>query len=401
MKLPGGAGHLTYCSNIHPGESWPEVRENLHRYVPQVKRAISPHARFGVGLRLSAQAARALGDAQALAQLRAILDEHDLYVFTLNGFPYGPFHGRRVKEDVYLPDWLDAERLSYTDALADLLAALLPDEAGLSGSVSSVPVGFKPAITTPEQVAHAATLLVRHVAHLVSVRQRTGKTIALALEPEPCCYLETIDEAVAFFESYLFAPAAVNALREATGLDAAAAAQALRLHLGLCLDLCHAAVEYESAPDMLARLRGAGINVAKLQLSSGLRIPHVTRDSVDLLRPFDDEVYLHQTIERRDARITRHVDLAQAFAALDADGAGTREWRIHFHVPLFLEELGAFSSTQSFLGEVLDLHRVQPISPHLEVETYTWGVLPQQYRGRGVVHDLVRELEWVLARLGV
>jgi hypothetical protein len=119
--------HLSYCTNIHPGETWPEVRENLERYLVPVRERVATGRPFGVGLRLSAESARAVGERAALNELKEFLRAHDLYVFTINGFPYGPFHGRPVKEQVYLPDWLDPERLAYTDRLADILAALLPD----------------------------------------------------------------------------------------------------------------------------------------------------------------------------------------------------------------------------------------------------------------------------------
>ncbi len=397
MRIEDGSGcHLTYCSNIHPGETWEQVRENLRRYLPVVKDRLVPGREFGVGLRLSSVAGQALQAPHALAELQGFLRENGLYVFTVNGFPYGPFHGTRVKEDVYLPDWQDEERLHYTDRLADLLGELLPD--GVDGSLSTVPGAFKPRVTTPEAVARMAELMVRHAAHLVKLRERTGRKVALALEPEPCCFLETVAETVAFFQGHLFSDAAVARLRDATGLDAAAARAALGEHLGVCLDLCHAAVEFEEPAECLEQLRGAGIRVSKLQISAGLRLPNIDRDSLAALRPFDDDVYLHQVVERSASGFTRYVDLPQAFEGA-ADGAGEREWRVHFHVPVFLDDLGAFSSTQPFIREMLALHRRQPIAPHLEVETYTWDVLPERFRGEPVEAAIVRELRWVQERL--
>ena len=75
-----------------------------------------------------------------------------------------------------------------------------------------------------------------------------------------------------------------------------------------------------------------------------------------------------------------------------ADG---REWRVHCHVPIFMDDLGAFSSTRSFISEVLGVHRLHPISPHLEVETYTWNVLPEHLRAGGMEKAIARELNWV------
>ncbi len=402
MKLgPRGDCHLTYCTNIHPGETWPEVRAVLQRYLPEVKRDIAPDRDLGVGLRLSGAAAYALQQRANFEELCTLLRANGLYVFTINGFPYGTFHGKRVKEDVYLPDWQDDERLRYTNVLAGLLAALLPDDSALEGSVSTVPGAFKPRASSPAARTRIAQQLLRHVAHLVRLRERTGRTIALALEPEPCCLLETIDETIDFFDQYLFAPTALRELAALTGLQSNTADEALRRHLGICLDLCHAAVEFEDPEEIVPRLQHAGIRIIKMQISAGLRVAEVSTNTEQLLKPFDDEVYLHQVIERAGSQLTRYVDLSEAFAGLanGANGKAAREWRIHFHVPIFLEDLGEFSSTQSFVRTMLKQHRAQPISAHLEVETYTWSVLPERYRQQDIVPAIGRELRWVRSQL--
>ncbi len=400
MKLDSaGTCHLTYCTNIHAGESWDEVRGNLGRYLTVVRERLAPDGDFGVGLRLSAVAAEELAAEASRSEFKEFLAANGLYVFTLNGFPYGPFHGRPVKEQVYQPDWRSAERLDYSNRLADILVDLLPDRDGLDGSISTVPGGFKPDIETTEDVAALVANLMQHVAHLVALQRRSGKTISLTLEPEPCCFIETIDEAVAFFQNHLFAPAAVAQLRELAGLDDDEAAAALRRHLGLCLDLCHAAVEFEDAAAAIAKLRQAGISIGKMQISAGLRFTGVDAGTIAALRPFDDDVYLHQVVARRGSELERFVDLPQAFAAPLADD-GETEWRVHFHVPIFLDDLGAFASTQDFIREALALHRQNAISPHLEVETYTWDVLPPEFRNVDVVSAIVRELDWVRRELG-
>jgi sugar phosphate isomerase/epimerase len=393
-----GDSHLGYCTNIHPGESWDEIRANLGRYVPEVKRRVSPDAPFGLGLRLSCMAARQLAGPDALAEFADFLSRESLYVFTINGFPYGPFHGTRVKEGVYLPDWRDEERLEYTNLLADLLAQWVPAGTQSGGSISTVPGAFRAAARGDADSERIAGLLVRHVAHLVDLERRTGRRIVLALEPEPCCLLETVEETVAFFREHLHSAAAAACLAKLTGLDAAAAATALRDHLGVCLDLCHAAVEFEDPETCFAALEGAGIAVAKIQVTAGLRIPQVTAESADALRRLEDGVYLHQVVERSDDGLARFADLD---AALASGGWRRRdsEWRVHFHVPVFLESLDGFASTQAFVCEALALHRARSRSPHLEVETYTWSVLPERERSLPVEQAIARELEWVLGVL--
>lgn len=402
MNLGNGV-HLSYCSNIHPGESWAEVRANFDRYVLAVRDRLLSEGDFGIGLRLSARAATELAEPAVLAEFRNFLSRNRLYVFTLNGFPYGTFHGTRVKEAVYLPDWRDPQRLHYTNLLADLLAELLPQalpgEPAVEGSVSTVPGGFKPALGGPQDLALMVEHLLCHVAHLLALRARTGRLIALALEPEPHCFLETIAETMAFFQQSLHGPAAVRRLTELTGLDPVAAGRALHDHLGVCLDLCHAAVEFEDPADCIACLAQAGIRVHKMQISAGLRLPTLAADALAALQRFDDPVYLHQVVQRGPGGISRFVDLPEAFASLQGPTADL-EWRVHFHVPIFLDRLGPFGSTQSFIREVLAIQRERPVSAHLEVETYTWGVLPEPFRSGTVDAAVARELAWVRTELG-
>jgi sugar phosphate isomerase/epimerase len=393
--LPG-APHLTYCTNIHAGESWADIAASLAHHLPPIKATVAPDRPMGLGLRLSGIAADALVEPATLAAFKNFLAEQGVYVFTINAFPYGPFHGVRVKEEVYQPDWTTPERLRFTNRAADILAELLPE--GLVGSVSTVPGTFKPLASTPGAVEAMTRHYVDHAGHLVRLERATGRRIALSIEPEPCCFLETIEETVRYFTEHLFAADACARLAAATGLDERAAHEALGRHLGVCYDVCHAAVEFEDPLASLAALDGAGIAVTKLQLSSALRVPEVGADTEALLARFDEGVYLHQTIERRLGRLTRHVDLEEAFAALRRGEAGG-EWRVHCHVPVFLETLDRLGTTQGFLVEILAECGRRLVSPHLEAETYTWDVLPPAFAGEDKAASIARELNWVKDRL--
>lgn len=397
MRLTDGA-HLTYCSNIHPGETWTEVRANLGRYVPRVRDIAGAGEDFGIGLRLSAQAARELSEPSALAEFRDFLADNHFYVFTINGFPYGRFHGARVKEDAYLPDWRDEERLRYSNELGDLLAKLLPDDADYEGSISTVPGAFKPLVRDDTDLERMRDHMLRHAAHLAAIGERTGRRLALALEPEPCCHLETVEETVAFFERWLFSDAAVRRFAGLTGFGHAAAGEALRNHLGVCLDLCHAAVEFEDPEACLKQLSASGIRIHKLQISSGLRLAELSAPALQALKAYQDPVYLHQVVESGPNGLRRFVDLHEALATVSKPDAG-REWRVHFHVPIFLDALEGFESTQSFIREVLALHTEKPVSQHLEVETYTWDVLPPALRTDAIEQAIARELSWVRQEL--
>lgn len=393
MRLAQHLGQLTYCTNIHAGESLPQVMASLERYLPPIKARLAPRQPFGVGLRLGQAAAEALKAPAALARLKGFLDDGGFYVFTINGFPYGPFHGRAVKEQVYRPDWSEPERLSYTNALADILAALLPP--GEAGSLSTVPCTFKP--WAQARIEAIVEHLLRHVAHLVQLERDLGRSITLALEPEPCCYLETIEEAASFFTERLFCAASAARLGALARLPAPRAEEAIRRHLGVCYDVCHAAVEFEDPDASVALLRAKGIAVAKVQLSSALRVARLDTEAAVQLQAFAEPVYLHQVVQRLNGELRRFIDLPEALA--QADAAAGAEWRVHFHVPIFLAEMQHFGTTQSFLARILELQRAAPISAHLEVETYTWDVLPPAYRGVELGEAIARELDWVRGRL--
>jgi sugar phosphate isomerase/epimerase len=393
-RLPGEV-HLTYCTNIHAGESWPEVRASLDAHVPAIKAAITPDRPLGIGLRLSGQAAAAARAPEALAAFRDQLARLGAYVFTINAFPFGPFHGVRVKQDVYLPDWRSDERVVFTADAAAVLAAVLPD--GVDGSISTVPGAFKPNARADDAHAAMTHRLLRAAADLVAIERHTGKRIALALEPEPCCFIETVDESIAFFETALFAPDAVQTFGRMTQTGAGEAATLLRRHLGVCYDVCHGSVEYEDPVAALDQLIAAGIAIPKIQLSAAMRVPVMTPDLVGAVMRYDDGVYLHQTIVRRGRGLTRYVDLPDAVAALD--GGAAPEWRIHCHVPVFLENLGALQSTRTDLLATLAALRRRHRSSHLEVETYTWDVLPADLRTGSKAADIAREIAFCAKEL--
>ena len=383
--------HLTYCTNIHAGESWEDVRDSLNTFVPPIRDALTQGAPMGIGLRLSGQAAFSLQDNHTLKAFQQQLHGLNAYVFTLNAFPYGKFHATQVKQDVYLPDWTSPERLRYTLACIDILAALLPE--GVDGSISTVPVGFRDAAQAPGALDNILDHLLQCVVHLVHCAQRQGKLIALALEPEPACYLETTQEAADFILDHMRSPAVVSKLAQALSCSNEQAMAALRTHLGVCFDVCHSAVEFEDPVQAMRQLRADGICIPKIQLSSAVRIPDMRADLLPALHMFDDAVYLHQVVVQSQG-LTRFLDLPQAMAAYEA-GQANGEWRVHCHVPVFLEHAGAISTTQAQLLQTLQGCKLEGFSSHLEVETYTWDVLPAALKTDSKAQAIARELQFV------
>lgn len=399
MRVDPYPVHLTYCSNIHPGESWADVRQTIEHRIPKVKARVCPDRPMGVGLRLSARAAKELLASPAeLPSLRTVLEQRGLYVFTLNGFPYGPFHGRAIKQAVYRPDWREPARAEYTERLSEILAALLPP--GTLGSLSTVPGGFRPDVRSPDARALIREQLLRCAADLWRRYELAGTSITLALEPEPHCMLETTSEAVDFFESTLLDRDAIGRMASLIASSASVAEEAIRRHLGLCLDTCHGAVEFEDPRESVDRIAAAGLRLAKVQITAALAADPVTDEAVAELRRFDDGEYLHQVVARDvHGDLHRFLDLGDAIRSRAASGHRPAAWRVHVHVPIFVSEPGSLSTTADSLLPLLRRVRERGLEPHFEVETYTWGVLPEPYRALPLSETIARELTAAAALL--
>ncbi len=398
MQLGNGI-HLGYCTNIHRGETWEETFHALDQHTLRVKERVAPDQPYGIGLRLSAGAAADLAaDAGERNRFRRWLDEKGCYLYTVNGFPYGKFHGSRVKEQVYVPDWTAQERLDYTQTLFDLLCELAPE--GQAASVSTLPGSFKefirPGTEGDDQLSQIRKNLLCLNRYLEKKIEETGRDLHLGLEPEPLGLFETSRETVRFFEQLW---------EDATSEDEL---ELLRLTMGVNYDTCHLAVEYEEAEEALGGLGEAGIRISKIHLSSALRLTPEP-EMLEKLSAFQEDVYLHQVVMKSNGDpglggvhvLKRFRDLPDAlsFAAKNTENVG-EEWRVHFHVPLYAGPAAGFGDTRDHLSGTLDYLKEHPkICQHFEMETYTWEVLPESMRSGDVVDQLEKEYAWCLAEL--
>jgi hypothetical protein len=384
---------LTYCTNIHAAEGWPQVFENLKRYAPQLRNRLHPEGHFGLGLRLANNEAVELLAESNLEDLTHFLRDSGLYVALINGFPYGWFHERRLKDQVFAPDWHTEERVSYTLRLIEILSRLLPEE--LDGGISTCPLSYK-RWKDPSRPDWDVLVqnIVRTAARMFESKRRDGQDIHLDIEPEPDGLVETTGEFIQFFERLLRAGAPL--LAKSAQLSVAQAEEALRQHIAFCYDLCHSTVEYEESRTVIDALRNAGVRIGRVQVSSAVKIAvpshSAARERVsEHLSTLVDPVYLHQIIGDSE----RYADLPEALAEIK--DARSSEWRIHYHVPLFMASYGDLGSTQAEVRNALAELRDDEVT-HLEIETYTWGVLPSHLR-LDIVDSIEREYRWVLAQL--
>ena len=400
MKLPNH-GYLTYCSNIHPGESWPDVFKSLQSHLPQVKAKVSPDEPMGIGLRLSNQASIEF-TATGTSELLSWMKSKGFYVFTMNGFPYGGFHQQKVKDQVHQPDWTTDDRVNYTKRLFDILASLLPE--GLDGGISTSPLSYK-AWWEPSQVEdvfrRSTKNLVQVIMHLHQFYQNNGLLLHLDIEPEPDGLIENTQETITFFNDWLI-PLGTKELMSALDIDFQQAREIILRHVTVCYDVCHFAVAYESPSTVMQKLTEAGIKVGKIQISSALKKNFedtaVNREEcADIFRSLNEPTYLHQVIARtKQGKLLQYPDLPQALEQINDQAV--REWRTHFHVPVFIESYGILQSTQNDILEVLKLWVDNPMTHHLEIETYTWGVLPEELQIE-INASIAREMHWVLNQL--
>ncbi len=393
MDLGNGYGHLTYSTLVHPGDTWGDMKNSLITYLPGVKAKFSPNAPMGVSLRLAhASVEELLAKPEERNWLKNFLVTQDLYVYTVNAFPYGPFKGQIVKAEVYEPDWTTEARTQYTMNVANILAEVTGSD--VEPTIQTAPLAFRPKVTSEEYVAAFDENIYRVIAHLMTLEKSTGRRVKLALEPEPFCYLETIPDTVTYFQEKIYSLEAAQRIAKLSGQPLAEVFGATRRYLGVVLDICHQSVEFEDIADDIHQLSMAGIPIFKLQEAAALKVDNVTPEIVEELKKYTGTIYLSQTTELRDGKITRFLNLEDAIKAWELD-PGPREWRTHFHVPVFLQDLGPFQTTRSGIDAALKVHAKTPLSTHLEIETYTWDVLPEHLKTGDISEYVIRELEYV------
>jgi len=387
--------HCTYCTNIHDGENWETTFNNLKAHIPVVKKEVATDVSFGIGLRLSNKASEELQNENNLLHFKQWLDTNNLYVFTMNGFPYGNFHNEIVKDLVHAPDWTTTKRVIYTKRLFNQLAYLLPEEQ--EGGISSSPISYKHWHNTEnakEKVLKTgAKNLATIVLHLSEIEKETGKYLHLDIEPEPDGMIENTSEFLSFYNDYLL-PIACKSIQEATGIDSEKAQALIYRHITICYDVCHFSLAFEAPKDTFARLKKHHIKVGKIQISSALKIIFDTKNNEAIwesLSTFNESTYLHQVTEKINDDVIVYNDLPLVLAKKKNHS----ELRAHFHVPIFLETFRNLQSTQDQIIEVMEYIKKEAISNHIEVETYTWNVLPDELK-MNIDKSISRELKWLL-----
>ncbi len=388
--------HLTYCLNIHPGETWAEQRAAIAEKAALVAKLVQHENWFGLGLRLGAQSVEDLADDPITRRATIdLFDEHQLYPFSINASLDGRFHGGPAKEKAYSPDWRMTERRNYTFDVCDILAEWLPE--GVDGSINTLPCSFKQWILEPSAVSAMAENIASIAAYLAALRDDTGKEIHLGLEPEPDCYLGTTAETVTFFKEALWT-AGVLELRRIRQCYTGEAEAIMRRHVGVCLDTAHVAMQFESPLEALRTYRDEGIRISKVQLGAALQAP-ANEDGWEALRPFTGGTHLHQTKARAaNGEIRSWTDLPLALAD-SAGRGGMEEVRTHFRVPLFWNGHGPLVSTAHTLTpDFFQALRLGATS-HVEIESYDFDSLPPEIHPGDVVKSVAREFAWVRERL--
>lgn len=376
MRFPHG--HLAYCTNIHPAEDWQFTFRAISTHAMRVRDLVAPQDPFAIGLRLSAKAASELLRGDLLARFKDWLATENAYVFTINGFPYGDFHGTAVKRNVFRPDWTDPARLEYTKELFTIISELVPH--GIEGSVSTLPGSFKEFEADEELII---AQFIELAGFLDALSEVSDRDLHLGVEPEPRGHFENTEETLWFFDRLL---------------NAAPNHEQIKRRIGINYDCCHFALQYEDARSSLKALKGEGLRISKIHLSAALALDPRIPAAVEAVSAFDEPTYLHQVLARHpDGRIERFTDLPDGIASLETeDGKDAEQWRVHFHIPLDAEPAEPLKTTRDNAREALRLaEEIPDLCQHWEIETYTWGVLPSGMQ-RPVEEQIAAEYRWVL-----
>ncbi len=375
--------HLAYCTNIHPAESWEETLQVLKKHTLKVRDQVCPAGSdYAIGLRLSARAASELLHGNHLAEFKSWLQAEKCYVFTINGFPYGSFHGTRVKEKVYQPDWSSEERLNYTKDLFSIIAQLVPE--GIDGSVSTLPGSFKDFHADENAICRNLETCAEHIEKL-SIKH--NRDLHLGLEPEPLGHFENTEETLRFFHMLL---------------QSVIDPELIKRRIGINYDTCHFALEFDSCINSLDALRAAGLRISKVHLSSALEFDPHSENAIKAITAFDEPTYLHQVIvSDASKQLTRFKDLPDficSHKSPDFTTASPSRARIHFHIPLYAEPAAPLSSTQGHAVDAIKYLKANPgFCSHFEIETYTWGVLPSELK-IAIDEQIAREYRWVFSQ---
>ena len=402
--LINNKSHLSYCTNIHPGNTWNAIFTNLEQFIIPIKQKLAPQKRFGIGLYLPQGAAQELSAGDFLLLFQQWLKKNNLYVFTLNGFPIGGFHSTSIKEQVYAPDWTSPLRTAYTLQLAKILAFLLPEE--VEGGISTCPISYKKWIKKgmkEDVVRKAVENLMTVVQELVVLHTETGKLVHLDIEPEPGCYPENTEEFIAFYNDILLVQGA-TILEELMNITSEAARGYIKKFIRLCYDVCHFSVQYESPESSLARFIQSGIKIGKIQISSGLKLTehffHNKEQSLNTDLSFlQGSPYLHQVVEQRGTGdVYFYNDLPNALSGFTDRKA--KEWRIHCHVPIFLKKYRELDTTRKDIIKTINMTKQYGLTKHLEIETYTWRILHTE-RQADLIRSIQNEYAWLLKQFSI
>lgn len=372
---------IGYCTNVHPGRTLQEVKDNLEKYAVPVRDSLGSQLPLPVGLWLSKTTAAELATSGDQIEFARWLADRKLEPYTFNGFPFGDFHQDVVKHDVYCPTWADQERLRYTKHLAEIQSRFLEGKSD-EATISTLPLGWPTDDVGDPFFEECGRNLVELALFLEALHRRSGMAVRVCLEPEPGCVLDTASDITWFFDKYL---------------HSSDAADAVRGYLGVCHDVCHSAVMFEPQELAVQSYVDAGIVVGKVQVSSAVEAnfdffdDSGKRELLDSLSEFAEHRYLHQTTIERDGNLSFFEDLS---VALGSETVPNGKWRVHFHVPIFQDAIGRLSTTQTDIVSLVDALRRHKQNPQWEIETYAWSVLPEEFQNEPLAQSISREIEW-------
>jgi hypothetical protein len=372
--------NLSYCLNAFDFTSdWKYTLTEIDRCFNTVREmsGFSSDKMTGLGFWTSEFFLELMRDPDNFRYLQEFLEKRNYYISTVNAFPYGVFHNQPVKDKVYMPNWLNEKRVDFTIKAAEFLEKFLPD--GGSGSISTLPGAYRRHIRdyNGDSLRLIARNLEKTAEYLAYLYEKTGKKIRLGIEMEPDCIWETPDEFAGFYKKYML-PNRYS-----------------REYIGVCYDTCHQELIENGPGAGLEILERYEIPVVKIQLSAALQIQNGAKFAD--IKEFDEPVYLHQTriFNEKNGTICETFSDIPELRSYSGDDVTLK---CHFHLPLFWDsDNTSFKSARKELLAVIRYIKANPgFCRDLEIETYTYSVLPDCVDFRSIGSAVSKEYDWVV-----
>lgn len=372
--------NLMYCSNIFKNNTQKQLFNNLNKLIKKLKSKFNKEKKFSIGLCASNKLSNEL--IKNINIFSKYIKKKKINIPSLNGFSYNNFHKKITKDNIYWPDWSSIKRVNYTNNLIKLLDNINNKN---KKSISTMPISYKGWINKKNTVY----IYYKTAKNLTKVTENIIKNksnIIISIEPEPTCLIEKSQEFINYFNNWikpLYKKYSINNKKNIKNI------------IGICYDICHFAVQFEKHEKILNNLEKENIIIGKLQISSALKInddrtKKENKQIIKNLNVFKYSSFLHQinNINKNKTKIYKDIKYSIKYLKKNIKS----EWRIHFHIPIYINKYKNFRTTNNEIKNVMQNINKKNFTGHIEIETYTYKNLSIRY---DILNSIINEYKWI------